>query len=153
MYIHVNMSLGLFPCPRSNSEKGLWQFARVIRHSRPLQIKSGLLSASMTKISTIFGAASALMSDFFAQIASVSNWMQLHGLDPAASARYASALYESLAFLATKESAESLSLMSDACQTTGGLNEQFFTFRQSCGIDQSLHDGLNQILERLKSSE
>ena len=100
----------------------------------------------------LFGAASALMSDFFAQIASVSKWMQLHGLDPTASARYACALYESLALLATKESAESLSRMSEACQTPGGLNEQFFNFRQSCGVDQSLHDGLNQILERLESS-
>ena len=42
--------------------------------------------------------------------------------------------------------------MSEACQTPGGLNAQFLARRNELGTNQSLTEGLDDILTRLEST-
>lgn len=98
----------------------------------------------------LFGAASALMSDFFGQVAGTSQWMTDLGLDRTTAARYSTALYVALADLTAREDPERLNAMSESCETPGGLNAQFRKFRDERGTPQSLNEGLDQILTRLE---
>ncbi len=99
----------------------------------------------------LFGATSALMADYFDQIATVTTWMASHGMDSSTAARYTTALYHALSVLTTKQSPDALQMMSEQCQTPGGLNEQFLIERAERGANDSLRDGLDQILTRLES--
>ena len=100
----------------------------------------------------LFGAASALMSDFFSQIATTSAWMSTHGLETQLAARYTTALYTALAAQTARESSEALPQMSESCETPGGLNQEFRRLREERGASQSLREGLDRILARLESA-
>lgn len=100
----------------------------------------------------LFGAASALMADFFDQVSGVTQWMSEKGLQTSTAARYTTALYHALADLTVRQSAERLHEMSEACQTPGGLNAQFLARRNQLGTKQSLTEGLDDILTRLESA-
>ncbi len=80
----------------------------------------------------LFGAASALMADFYDQVTT--------------------ALYHALADLTVRQPPETLHTMSADCQTPGGLNAQFLSRRNRVGANQSLIDGLEDILNRLESA-
>ena len=98
----------------------------------------------------LFGAVSALMSDFFEHVAGTSQWMTDHGLDRTTAVRYSTALYVALADLTMREHPERLHAMSESCETPGGLNEQFRKLRHDRGTPRSLIEGLDQILQRLE---
>ena len=100
----------------------------------------------------LFGAASALMADFFDQVSGVTQWMSEKGLQTSTAARYTTALYCALADLTVRQSAEELHEMSEACQTPGGLNAQFIARRNKLGTKKSLTEGLDDILARLESA-
>ena len=100
----------------------------------------------------LFGAASALMADFFDQVSEVTQWMNGKGLNIATAARYTTALYHALADLTVRQPSETLHTMSADCQTPGGLNAQFLSRRNRVGANQSLIDGLEDILNRLESA-
>jgi len=100
----------------------------------------------------LFGAASALMADYFDQVASVSSWMESHAMEPDTAARYTTSLYHALASLTLEQAPDALKSMSDECLTPGGLNEQFLRTRMVSGSCDSLKTGLDDILARLESS-
>ena len=100
----------------------------------------------------LFGAASALMADFYDQVSGVTQWMNAKGLDLPTAASYTTALYHALADLTVRQSPETLHTMSADCQTPGGLNAQFLSRRNRVGANQSLIDGLEDILNRLESA-
>jgi len=100
----------------------------------------------------LFGAASALMADFFDQVSGVTQWMSEKGMETSTAARYTTALYHALADLTVRQPAEELHTMSEACQTPGGLNAQFLARRNALGTNQSLTEGLDDILTRLEST-
>lgn len=100
----------------------------------------------------LFGAASALMADFYGQVSGVTQWMNKKGLDMPTAARYTTALYHALADLTVRQPPETLQTMSADCQTPGGLNAQFLARRNRLGANQSLTDGLEDILNRLESA-
>ena len=99
-----------------------------------------------------FGAASALMADFYNQVSGVTQWMNEKGLDLPTAASYTTALYHALADLTVRQPPETLHTMSADCQTAGGLNAQFLSRRSRVGANQSLIDGLEDILNRLESA-
>lgn len=99
----------------------------------------------------LFGAASALMADFFDQVSGVAQWMSEKGMDLATAARYTTALYHALSDLTVRQPAGKLHTMSEACQTPGGLNAQFLAHRNQSGVNRSLTEGLEDILARLES--
>jgi len=100
-----------------------------------------------------FGAASALMADFYNQVSGVTQWMNEKGLDLPTAASYTTALYHALADLTVRQPPETLHTMSADCQTPGGLNAQFLSRRNRAGANQSLIDGLEDILKRLESAK
>jgi len=100
----------------------------------------------------LFGAASALMADFFGQVSDVTSWMTGKGMDLATAARYTTALYHALSDLTVRQPVEELQMMSAACQTPGGLNAQFLARRDQSGASRSLTEGLEDILTRLESA-
>ena len=100
----------------------------------------------------LFGAASALMADFFDQVADVTTWMSGKGMDLTTAARYTTALYHALSDLTVRQPVEELHMMSAACQTPGGLNAQFLARRNQSGASRSLTEGLEDILARLESA-
>jgi len=100
----------------------------------------------------LFGAASALMADYFDQVATVSSWMESHAMEPDTAARYTTSLYHALASLTLEQTPDALQLMSDECITPGGLNEQFLRSRTASGSRNTLKTGLDDILTRLESS-
>ena len=100
----------------------------------------------------LFGAASALMADFFGQVSDVTSWMTGKGIDLATAARYTTALYHALSDLTVRQPVEELQMMSAACQTPGGLNAQFLARRDQSGASRSLTEGLEDILTRLESA-
>ena len=100
----------------------------------------------------LFGAASALMADYFDQVATVSLWMESHAMEPGTAARYTTSLYHALASLTLGQAPDALQSMSAESVTPGGLNEQFLTTRTDSGSRDSLKAGLDDILARLESS-
>jgi len=93
-----------------------------------------------------------LMADFFDQVSGVTQWMSEKGMETSTAARYTTALYHALADLTVRQPAEELHTMSEACQTPGGLNAQFLARRNALGTNQSLTEGLDDILTRLEST-
>jgi len=100
----------------------------------------------------LFGAASALMADFYDQVSGVTQWMNAKGLGLPTAASYTTALYHALADLTVRQPPETLHTMSADSQTAGGLNAQFLSRRSRVGANQSLIDGLEDILNRLESA-
>ena len=100
-----------------------------------------------------FGAASALMAVFYNLVSGVTQWMNEKGLDLPTAASYTTALYHALADLTVRQPPETLHTMSADCQTPGGLNAQFLSRRNRAGANQSLIDGLEDILKRLESAK
>jgi pyrroline-5-carboxylate reductase len=98
----------------------------------------------------LFGAASALMADYFDQVATVSSWMESHAMEPDTAARYTTSLYHALASLTLGQTPDALQSMSDECLTPGGLNEQFLRTRMAGGSRDTLKAGLDDILARLE---
>jgi pyrroline-5-carboxylate reductase len=99
----------------------------------------------------LFGAASALMADYFDQVATVSSWMESHAMEPGTAARYTTSLYHALASLTLGQAPEDLQSMSAECLTPGGLNEQFLTTCTDSGSRDTLKAGLDDVLARLES--
>jgi len=100
----------------------------------------------------LFGAASAVMADYFDQVATVSSWMQSHAMEPDTAARYTTSLYHALASLTLGQTPDSLQSMSAECVTPGGLNEQFLTTCTDSGSRDTLKAGLDNVLARLESN-
>ena len=99
----------------------------------------------------LFGAASALMADYFDQVATVSSWLESHAMEPDTAARYTTSLYHALASLTLDQTPDALKSMSDECLTPGGLNEQFLRSCTTSGSRDTLKMGLDDILARLES--
>ena len=100
----------------------------------------------------LFGAASAVMADYFDQVATVSSWMESHAMEPDTAARYTTSLYHALASLTLGQTPDSLQSMSAECVTPGGLNEQFLTTCTDSGSRDTLKAGLDNVLARLESN-
>ncbi|HIE89571.1 MAG TPA: hypothetical protein EYP91_22555 [Gammaproteobacteria bacterium] len=100
----------------------------------------------------LFGAASAVMADYFDQVATVSSWMESHAMEPDTAARYTTSLYHALASLTLGQAPEDLQSMSAECLTPGGLNEQFLTTCTDSGSRDTLKAGLDDVLARLESN-
>jgi len=100
----------------------------------------------------LFGAASAVMADYFDQVATVSSWMESHAMEPDTAARYTTSLYHALASLTLGQAPDSLQSMSAEYVTPGGLNEQFLTKCTASGSRDTLKAGLDDVLARLGSN-
>lgn len=100
----------------------------------------------------LFGAASAVMADYFDRVATVSSWMESHAMEPNTATRYTTSLFHALASLTLGQTPEVLQSMSAECITPGGLNEQFLTTCTDSGSHDTLKAGLDDILARLESN-
>jgi pyrroline-5-carboxylate reductase len=100
----------------------------------------------------LFGAASAVMADYFDRVATVSSWMESHAMEPKTATRYTTSLFHALASLTLGQTPEVLQSMSAECITPGGLNEQFLTTCTDSGSHDTLKAGLDDILARLESN-
>ena len=100
----------------------------------------------------LFGAASAVMADYFDRVATVSSWMESHAMEPNTATRYTTSLFHALASLTLGQTPDVLKSMSDGCLTPGGLNEQFLSTCTDSGSHDTLKAGLDDILARLESN-
>ncbi len=98
---------------------------------------------------SVFASGSASMATFFDLVANIANWMEVEGVDPEQAALYTSSMMHALAALTTKVDSENLQLMSQACLTPGGLNEQVLLGCQSENWSGTLRAQLDQIMLRL----
>lgn len=99
---------------------------------------------------TAFSAASAIMATHFEFLGTIAKWIHLQGLPKGASARYATALLSSLTEQCIGADYQTLLEMSEECLTPGGLNEQVLLNKRGTRWFNSIHEQLDQILERIK---
>ncbi len=96
-----------------------------------------------------FASSSATMATFFDLVASIAQWMEDEGVPAVQSASYVTSMMHALATLTTRVGAEKLQLMSLACLTSGGLNEQILRGCQSEDWTGTIKDQLDKVRMRL----
>lgn len=131
---------GLGPTPLCPPDEQLEELFNSIGNAVPLDDEM---------LFSVFASSSASMATFFDLIANIADWMEVEGASPDQAALYTTSMMHALAALTTKVDAENLQLMSQACLTPGGLNEQVLLGCQNENWTGTLRQQLDQIMLRL----
>ncbi|WMC09849.1 NAD(P)-binding domain-containing protein [Oceanimonas pelagia] len=97
----------------------------------------------------IVAPVTAQIASFYAIQATAEQWLQNKGIDPEQARRYVNTMYHALATLAIQSGVDSLSSLSNAAATAGGLNEQVLTQLTECGWLEDYSTSLDMIWTRL----
>ncbi len=131
---------GLGPTPLCPPDSELESLFNSIGNAVPVDDES-LFSA--------FASSSATMATFFDLVAVIAKWMEVEGVSDSQSTLYVTSMMHALATLTTRVDAENLQLMSLACLTPGGLNEQVLRGCQSENWTDTVVDQLDKVRMRL----
>lgn len=99
---------------------------------------------------TALAASSAIMATFFAWIASNARWLEEQNVPAREAAFYASSVFQALADMASRKSAEELRALSENCLTPGGLNEQVLKAARGAGVIDSVQAEIGRVMDRLR---
>ena len=131
---------GLGPTPLCPPDSELEALFNSVGNAVPVDDES-LFSA--------FASSSATMATFFDLVAVIAKWMEVEGVSDSQSTLYVTSMMHALATLTTRVDAENLQLMSLACLTPGGLNEQVLRGCQSENWTDTVVDQLDKVRMRL----
>lgn len=99
-----------------------------------------------------FWSATALMAPYYGLLSRAADWLVRQGISGVAGGRYIGAMFHALAENAKEAGAEGFRTLTAESQTPGGLNEQCYRELGAAGWYDSVDQGLDGILARLRGA-
>jgi pyrroline-5-carboxylate reductase len=99
-----------------------------------------------------FSTATATIASYFAFANEITEWLARHDVPRDAARHYVATVFHGLASMAVSQPQRSFATLAGEFATGGGTNEQVLAHLNNTGALAAVSDGLNAVLQRMKSA-
>jgi pyrroline-5-carboxylate reductase len=94
--------------------------------------------------------STATIASYFAFMETITSWLRQHGVSDAVARDYIASVFRGLTHSASRAPQRSFQSLADEHQTAGGINEQVLKYLGEHGVFQTLEEGLDVALRRVR---